>query len=325
MKKLFTLLLCFFLLPFSFAENQREIFITTAKSYLNTPYQFGGISEKGMDCSGLVYTSALKGIQYNTPRKVEKMYTRYEKIADSLREPGDLVFFKTDDDEPDRISHVGIYIGNNEFIHSMSSGNPNGVVITKLSKPYWKKRYVGTARFLPSNKALIVQKEHKNTQKQASENSSGASTKSDVAFLQKPVPKENAQLSALEKRNLFVANAQKVIGIPYKAGGTSKSGIDDIGLVYALARDLFGAYDFPATREMLYQKVSLVSEKEAEPGDILFFQKNGQLAHVGIYIGNSEFIHISANDTRGVAIDSLKDKKWLVHYYGVGQIFEGTK
>jgi len=324
MKKFFVVLFCCLFCNFSFTENMREIFIETAKSYLNTPYKFGGLSETGMDCSGLVYTSALKGIEYNTPRKVENMYSRYEKINDNQREPGDLVFFTTDDANPDRISHVGIFIGNNEFIHSMSNGNPNGVVITKLSKPYWKKRYVGAARFLPSNKSILVQQEQNKNRKKETKTSQNVGQYNDVAFLQKPTQK-NTQLSAIEKRNVFIVHAKNVMGVPYKEGGTYQHGIDDIGLVYALARDLFGAFDFPSTREMLYQKASLVDEKKAEPGDILFFQKNGQLAHVGIYIGNSEFIHVSANDSRGVTIDSLKDKKWLTHYYAVGQIFEGTK
>ena len=115
--------------------------LKTARQYLGTPYRFGGASPKGFDCSGYtMYVFAQN--QKTLPRTADvqfKVGTKVEKLA--LKE-GDLVFFTTYEPGP---SHVGIYYGNNKFIHASSS---HGVMISSLNDVYWKTRYLGARRVL---------------------------------------------------------------------------------------------------------------------------------------------------------------------------------
>lgn len=97
--------------------------ISTAKSFMGTPYLWGGTSVKGMDCSGFTKTVYfLNGLVL--PRDASQQVLVGELIDtkngfDNLQ-PGDLLFFgrKASADKKERVTHVGIYIGNNEFIHS---------------------------------------------------------------------------------------------------------------------------------------------------------------------------------------------------------------
>lgn len=110
--------------------------ISTAKTYIGTPYQFGGTTPKAFDCSGyLQYVFAKNGI--NIPRTADEQY-KLGLRTKSSREltAGDLVFFTTY--EPGA-SHCGIYLGGGEFIHASSSG----VRIDELSNSYWSPRYLG--------------------------------------------------------------------------------------------------------------------------------------------------------------------------------------
>lgn len=116
-----------------------------AYSWLNTPYRYGGNSKSGIDCSRFVmrvYNDIL-GLQANgTSRQI---YEQGNLIDKSQLKEGDLVFFKT---RGNTISHVGIYLQNNKFVHSSSS---KGVVISSLNEPYWSKTYYKSARFFEPN------------------------------------------------------------------------------------------------------------------------------------------------------------------------------
>lgn len=96
--------------------------VKAAKNYIGTPYVWGGesMAEGGMDCSGFVY-SALKDAGYNVGRTTAQGYRSYgTKINKSDMQPGDLVFYGKDNNA----SHIGIYIGNGQMIHS-SGGSKN--------------------------------------------------------------------------------------------------------------------------------------------------------------------------------------------------------
>lgn len=110
--------------------------LKTAKQYIGVPYQFGGATPKGFDCSGyLQYVFAKHNIQL--PRSADEQYKTGTNVKKNALLVGDLVFFTTY--EPGA-SHCGIYIGNGEFIHASSS---KGIRIDKMNDPYWKPRYIG--------------------------------------------------------------------------------------------------------------------------------------------------------------------------------------
>ena len=113
--------------------------IETAKKYLGVPYVWGGSTPKGFDCSGFVqYVFMHHGI--SLPRTSSQQYKVGTYIKRADLKPGDLVFFGTTG-----VSHLGIYIGDNQFIHASSS---KGVIITSLSNSYWAVRYYGARRVL---------------------------------------------------------------------------------------------------------------------------------------------------------------------------------
>lgn len=115
--------------------------IETAKKYMGVPYVWGGMTPSGFDCSGLVqYVFAENGM--SIPRTTSLQYKVGTYVARSNLKPGDLVFFDT---SGNGVSHVGIYMGNGQFIHSSSS---KGVTISNLSNSYWNARYLGARRVL---------------------------------------------------------------------------------------------------------------------------------------------------------------------------------
>lgn len=113
--------------------------ISIAKSFMGTPYKWGGTSPSGFDCSGFlqfVYHQAGSMI----PRTVSDIWN----FGVDVNKPsvGDLVFFETYKAGP---SHAGIYLGNGQFIHA---GSSTGVTISELSMDYWAKRYLGAKRVI---------------------------------------------------------------------------------------------------------------------------------------------------------------------------------
>ena len=125
----------------------RQKMIAYSKQFVGVPYVYGGASKSGMDCSGLIFTIANDAIGVKLPRSTSGLYSTVRIIKDSEKEPGDLVFFKT---VGSRISHVGLYMGNNQFIHAASDGPNTGVIISSLKESYWSSTYAGAGRFLPS-------------------------------------------------------------------------------------------------------------------------------------------------------------------------------
>ena len=121
--------------------------LAAAEKYEHTPYRYGGLDQRGVDCSGLVYLSFHDALGVSIPRNTWGLYSWVEKISINDARPGDLVFFKTTGGG--NVSHVGIFVGNGRFIHAASDGPVTGVIYSHLEERYWARTFVGTGRVLP--------------------------------------------------------------------------------------------------------------------------------------------------------------------------------
>ncbi len=120
-------------------QGKTEQIINTAKSFLGVPYRWGGTTPAGFDCSGFTrYVFASQNI--SLPRVSVDQYAIGTPVSFSDLIPGDLVFFNITSGK--QVSHVGIFLGNNEFISATSS---KGVAIYPFT-PYWTNTYVGAKR-----------------------------------------------------------------------------------------------------------------------------------------------------------------------------------
>ena len=116
--------------------------VTKAVDFIGTRYKRGGNNvEQGLDCSGLVRLVFKDALNVELPRTSLEISRTGEKIDPSELQPGDLVFYNT---LKRGFSHVGIYLGDNKFIHSPSAGGQ--VRIESMELAYWKKRFNGARR-----------------------------------------------------------------------------------------------------------------------------------------------------------------------------------
>ncbi len=122
------------------AQLKNEL-IKVAKKYLGAPYKFGGTSTRtGIDCSAYV-NKVFKSFDVNLPRTARGIYKKGDHVSKSKLQKGDLVFFRTYAKFP---SHVGIYMGDGNFIHASSAKKK--VIITSFQGKYYQKRYIGAKR-----------------------------------------------------------------------------------------------------------------------------------------------------------------------------------
>ncbi len=122
-------------------SSLRQRIVDFALQYEGYRYVYGGesLSEGGFDCSGLVYYVFKSNFGYSMHRTASAQYANDgRKISKSELQPGDLVFFSSDGYG---VTHVGIYIGNNKFIHASTS--TTGVIISDLNSSYYQRVYWG--------------------------------------------------------------------------------------------------------------------------------------------------------------------------------------
>ncbi|MDQ7093940.1 C40 family peptidase [Desulfosporosinus sp. PR] len=120
------------------SRSDSSLLIDHALSLQGVPYQFGGTSRSGFDCSGFtqyVYKASSKFL----PRTAAEQFSVGSSVGRGQLQPGDLVFFST---YSQGASHVGIYIGGGRFVHASNTG----VCITNLSDSYYSARYLGARR-----------------------------------------------------------------------------------------------------------------------------------------------------------------------------------
>ncbi len=120
--------------------------IAHAKTFSGTKYKYGGTTKKGMDCSGLIYTS-FKKENVILPRTSKTMATQGKPVSLKKVAVGDLLFFKTNK-RKNVISHVGLVVqtkGAIKFIHASTS---RGVIVSSLNETYWNKAFASARRVL---------------------------------------------------------------------------------------------------------------------------------------------------------------------------------
>ncbi len=110
-----------------------------ANTWLGTPYEYARADKgRGTDCSGMVMSVYLQALEIKLPRNSRKQAEFCKTIPREKAVAGDLVFFATGKD-PSRISHVGMLVDKEQFIHASSS---KGVVVSSLDSPYYSKRII---------------------------------------------------------------------------------------------------------------------------------------------------------------------------------------
>ncbi len=120
---------------------QNSNLYNTIDEWWGTPYRLGGTTQKGIDCSAFVQTIMLGVFALQLPRTAREQRGVAEWVPLSDLREGDLIFFNT----KGRISHVGVYLHNNKFVHASTSF---GVMISDLNETYWSHKIVGAGRVL---------------------------------------------------------------------------------------------------------------------------------------------------------------------------------
>lgn len=128
-------------------DKKVQNIISHAKKFEGTRYKFGGTTKRGMDCSGLIYTSFLEE-DISLPRISRDMALKGKRLHLKEVSKGDLLFFETNKNRK-VINHVGLVVDVQQddifFIHSSTS---RGVIISSLSENYWKSNFVMARRIL---------------------------------------------------------------------------------------------------------------------------------------------------------------------------------
>ena len=130
--------------PSRSSEDIRQALYRQYREWKGTRYRNGGLSKKGVDCSGFVLLTYRDHFGITLPRSTKGQAREGNKVFRKSLRPGDLVFFKTGF----TTRHVGIYVGQGTFLHVSSK---QGVTMSSLDNSYWSKKYRLARRVLPSS------------------------------------------------------------------------------------------------------------------------------------------------------------------------------
>jgi cell wall-associated NlpC family hydrolase len=118
-----------------------QTLLKRALALLGTPYRWGGTATNGFDCSGLVGYVFKTALGIELPRVSRDMANTGERVDRSALTAGDIVFFKV---HGKRVDHVGIYVGNGQFLHAPSTGKD--VMVSRLDRGYWSGKFMEARR-----------------------------------------------------------------------------------------------------------------------------------------------------------------------------------
>ncbi|SDC10160.1 C40 family peptidase [Niabella drilacis] len=133
-------------LPNSIRNND---LLETMDDWYGTRYQYGGTTKYGIDCSAFTREMYRGAYGIELPRTAREQYGRVRKISSTELKEGDLVFFNT----TGGVSHVGMYLGNNKFVHASTS---KGVTISDLYEAYYISRFIGAGRVEASSEEYLA-------------------------------------------------------------------------------------------------------------------------------------------------------------------------
>jgi peptidoglycan endopeptidase LytE len=125
-------------------SDEKYMLVKVAKSFMGAPYRYGGESVRGLDCSAYV-KKIYEIFDVELPRSAREQFKVGAKVSKEELSVGDLVFFKTKR-YAKYPTHVGIYIGDGNFIHSSSYHSKLGVKVDSLDSSYYSKTYTGATR-----------------------------------------------------------------------------------------------------------------------------------------------------------------------------------
>lgn len=120
-------------------QLQNKILLESVDEWYGTKYRMGGMTKTGIDCSAFVQAVFAAAYGISLPRTAREQYKVSTLVSRTELKEGDLLFFNT----RGGVSHVGIYLQNNKFIHASTS---RGVTVSDMFEPYYLKRFIGAGR-----------------------------------------------------------------------------------------------------------------------------------------------------------------------------------
>ncbi|MEA1879965.1 MAG: C40 family peptidase [Campylobacterota bacterium] len=131
---------------YALSQSEKAALLEDAKYFKGGKYVWGGTTPNGFDCSGYVQY-LYKKHHINLPRTAWSQSKRGIAVSKNNLQKGDLLFFLTDKKRGIPVTHVGIYLGDGQFIHAASK--KKGIIVSPLNTGYYAKKFVSASRVLP--------------------------------------------------------------------------------------------------------------------------------------------------------------------------------